>query len=213
MRPSADGVRLDGVAASVTMGCVTDRAERDEHPVAFGLLALVGVAVVVGVFAGMIALAGAKVAGLGESAGPTGGSQEQASLFLPRPERTRADDGPLITLAPGRQSPKNERQQAPEESAEAKPKKEISLQATQSSVGPMQDIDLTGVYTGGEGAILQVQRFEGGAWVDFPASPISVGDETFATYVQTGQPGVQRFRVVDTDSDKASNEVKVTITG
>ncbi len=59
----------------------------------------------------------------------------------------------------------------------------------------MEQIDLTGVYPGGEGAILQVQRFENGTWTDFPASPVSVSDQTFSTYVQTGQPGVQRFRM------------------
>jgi len=206
------------VAASVTMGRVTDppeREERDEHPVVFGLLALVGVAVVVGIIAGVVAIAGAKVAGLDGSGSSSGGSQEQASLYLPKPETTRADDGPLITLDPGQQAPKKQGSGQPsEESTSEKPEKEeISLQSAQNSVGPMQDIDLTGVYPGGEGAILQVQRFEGNRWVDFPASPISVGDETFATYVQTGQPGPQRFRVVDTDTGKASNEVKVTITG
>ena len=191
-----------------------EREERNEHPVAFGLLALVGVAVVVGVIAGVVALAGAKVAGLDGGGGSAEGAQEEASLYLPKPERTRGDDGPLITLDPGQKSPKGQQSRQPsEESSSAKPEKAISLQAAQTSVGPMEDIDLTGVYTGGEGAILQVQRFEGGAWVDFPASPISVGDSTFATYVQTGQPGVQRFRVVDTDTGKASNEVKVTITG
>ena len=74
----------------------------------------------------------------------------------------------------------------------------------------MEQIDLTGVYPGGEGAILQVQRFEGGSWQDFPVT-VSVSDGTFSTYVQTGQGGVNRFRVVDTDSGKPSNEVKVTI--
>jgi hypothetical protein len=38
-----------------------------------------------------------------------------------------------------------------------------------------------------------------------------VGDETFSTYVQTSQPGVNRFRVVDTDSHLTSNEVRVTV--
>ena len=192
-----------------------EREERDEHPVAFGLLALVGVAVVVGVIAGVVAIAGAKVTGLDGGDDPSGGGQAQASLYLPKPEPTRADDGPLITLDPGRQSPKDNGSDKPsEESSSAKPeKKGLSLQSAQNSVGPMQRIDLSGVYPGGEGAILQVQRFEGGAWTDFPASPISVADATFATYVQTGQPGPQRFRVVDTDTGKASNEVKVTITG
>ncbi len=201
------------------MGRVTDRLgreERDDHPVAFGLLALIGVAVVVGIVAGVVALAGARVAGLDSNGGPTGGSEEQASLFLPKPESTRPDDGPLITLDPGRSSPEEKDQPSDQKSASDKksdkPDKGITLQAAAPSVSPMDNIDLTGVYPGGEGAILQVQRFEGGAWRDFPVT-VSVSDETYTTYVQTGQTGVNRFRVVDTDTGKASNEVKVTIRG
>ena len=74
----------------------------------------------------------------------------------------------------------------------------------------MQQIDLTGVYPGGEGAILQVQRFTNGAWTDFPVTA-SVSNQTFSTYVQTSQAGVNRFRVVDTDTKLESNEVKVTV--
>jgi len=74
----------------------------------------------------------------------------------------------------------------------------------------MEQIDLTGVYPGGEGAILQVQRFTNGTWQDFPVT-VSVSDETFATYVQTSQAGLTRFRVVDTDTERISNEVRVQI--
>ena len=74
----------------------------------------------------------------------------------------------------------------------------------------MQQIDLTGTYQAGEGAILQVQRFEDGAWVDFPVT-VSVSGGTFATYVLTGRTGPNQFRVVDTDSEAVSNEVTVTV--
>ena len=50
----------------------------------------------------------------------------------------------------------------------------------------------------------------GGSWSDFPVT-VSVSDATFATYVQTGQAGKAKFRVLDTSSDKASNPVTVTI--
>ena len=62
----------------------------------------------------------------------------------------------------------------------------------------------------GEGAILQVQRMESGAWSDFPVT-MSVSGGTFATYVQTSRTGPNKFRVVDTDSDAVSNEVTVTV--
>ena len=55
-----------------------------------------------------------------------------------------------------------------------------------------------------------MQRFEGGSWSDFPVT-VSVGNQTFATYVQTSQAGVNRFRVIDTDSGMTSNVVEVTV--
>ena len=55
-----------------------------------------------------------------------------------------------------------------------------------------------------------MQRFENGAWSDFPVTvPVSGG--TFGTFVQTGNVGPNRFRVVDTDSEAVSNEVTVTV--
>jgi hypothetical protein len=182
--------------------------DHEEHPVVAGLVALVGVGLAVGLIAGLAALVGVRVLGVGD-ADTTAESTSNQSLYLPKPERTKAASGPLITLAPEPSSEggsKPEKQQKPSK----KPEKEISLSASQTSVAPMQQIDLTGIYPGGEGAILQVERFTGGRWTDFPVT-VSVSDETFSTYVQTSQPGPNRFRVVDTDTDLISNEVKVIV--
>ena len=75
---------------------------------------------------------------------------------------------------------------------------------------PSSRIDLTGSYPLGEGAILQVQRLEGGKWTDFPVT-ISVGGGTFSTYVQTSHTGTNEFRVIDTDTETTSNTVKVKV--
>lgn len=196
------------------MGGMADRLDEQgsrEHPVAYGLVALVGVGVVVGLVMGLAALAGARVIGVGEPATESTGGGE-ASMYLPKPERTKPNTDPQLTLAPGEEAPPSAAESDPEESeSTAKPEKAISLSVGQTTVAPMQNIDLTGVYPGGEGAILQVQRFENGAWVDFYSITASVSNQTFATYVQTGQPGVQRFRMMDTSTGEASNEVKVTV--
>jgi hypothetical protein len=187
---------------------VVDRDEREQRPVLTGLIALVGVALVVGLVLGVAVLAVSKVLGLGGSADSANTSSQQ-SMYLPRPEKTQAASGPLITLAP-QASPTQESSAATEPTPSESPKKQISLSAAQTAVAPMEQIDLTGVYPGGEGAILQVQRFTDGAWQDFPVT-VSVSDETFSTYVQTSQGGVNRFRVVDTDTDLTSNEVRIAI--
>lgn len=181
---------------------------RGEHPVLSGLVALVGVAVVVGLILGGGALAATKVLGLGDDDSASGDATSGDSLYLPRPEKTTAPSGPLVTLASTPEQSDETEETDPTKSA--KPDTRISLSASQTSVTPMEQIDLTGVYPGGEGAILQVQRLEGGKWEDFPVT-VSVSNETFATYIQTSQTGVNRFRVIDTDTRRTSNEVRVTI--
>jgi hypothetical protein len=189
---------------------VVDREERPEHPVLVGLLALVGVGLAVGLVLGLTVLAGTKVLGLGGGS-DTADTTSEASMYLPRPEKTQSASGPLITLEPQASESATSTAEPTEEPTKTKaPKKEISLSASQTAVAPMEQIDLTGVYPGGEGAILQVQRFTAGAWQDFPVT-VSVSDETFSTYVQTSQGGINRFRVFDTDTELTSNEVRVTI--
>ena len=75
----------------------------------------------------------------------------------------------------------------------------------------MEEIYLTGVYPAGEGRVVQVQRFENGNWEDFATVDAVVSGETFSTYVQTAQSGVNKFRVRDTDGPQVSNEVRVRV--
>jgi hypothetical protein len=193
------------------------RGSPDErHPVVSGLLALLAVCLVVGLILGGAALAATQVLGVGDDETATDESTAGPSLFLPRPERTGRPDGPLVTL----NSTDEEEGGGAEETESSKPESEptesesdksgISLSAGQTAVGPMEPIDLTGVYPGGEGAILQVQQFTAGRWDDFPVTT-PVSNETFTTYIQTSQPGLNRFRMIDTKSGRTSNEVRVRI--
>lgn len=189
-----------------------DVPQDEEHPVAAGLIALIGVGLVVGLIAGLAALAGTQLLGLGDDDASAQDTSAD-SLYLPQPQKTTGSSGPLITLAPGETGSPGGGESEPSEpksSKDKKPKTRISLSASQTEVSPMQQIDLTGVYPGGEGAILQVQRFTSGSWEDFPVT-VSVSDETFSTYVQTSQGGENRFRVIDTDTQRKSNEVSVRV--
>lgn len=174
--------------------------DTENRPVLTGLIALVGVAVAIGLLGGLAVLVGVKATGIGGSTEASDDPSTSATFRLPKPSETSAETTPEETAEP---SP------GTETSSEA-PAQPISLSASQQSVSPMQQIDLTGTYQAGEGAILQVQRMENGAWSDFPVT-MSVSGGTFATYVQTSRTGPNKFRVVDTDSDAASNEVTVTV--
>lgn len=181
---------------------------RKEHPIVQGLVALVAVALTIGLLVSVGTLLATQGLGLGQASDDTavdtesGGSQR---MFLPKPRRTAVRTGPLVSLMPGEESESGSTGSPPPASATG-----IVLSAGQSAVAPMQQIDLTGTFTGGEGAVLQVQRFEGDDWSDFPVTA-SVTGGTFTTYIQTSQTGENRFRMADTDTGATSNEVTVTI--
>jgi hypothetical protein len=182
------------------------------HPIVSGVLALLAVGLTVGVILGGAALAATKVLGVGDDDTANDDSSSGASLYLPRPKKTDGPEGPLITLAPNDQKTDETESGGPKSDpteSEAE-KNAISLSAGQTAVGPMEPIDLTGVYPGGEGAILQVQQFTDGKWDDFPVTT-PVSNETFTTYIQASAIGLNRFRVIDTNSGKTSNEVRVRI--
>lgn len=176
----------------------------EEHPIIAGLVALVGVGLVVGLVIGLVVLAGTKVLGIG---GDDDGSSAdgQASIYLPTPSKTSEATEPETSFAPD-ESPS----ESVDPSESETPEREITLSASVTEVGPMEQFQLTGVYPQGEGAILTVQRMQDGAWVDFPATG-SVSGEAFQIAVQTSKSGVNRFRVVDTDSGLESGEVRVTV--
>jgi hypothetical protein len=175
----------------------------EKHPIAAGFTALLGIALALGLLLGIVTLVVSRVAGLGGDHGPktSGGGP---SLYLPSPVPTQSTSGSPAGASSG--GPPT----VPPATSSA-PAKAITLQSGQSSVGAMQRIDLSGVYPGGEGAVLQVQRMgTGSAWEDFPVTA-AVSGGTFSTYVQTGRPGVQQFRVRDPDAKLVSNVVSVTV--
>lgn len=175
--------------------------DTENRPVLTGLVALVGVAVVIGLLGGLAVMVGVKAAGIGEDSGASGGGGTPATFNLPRP----TDTGSSVPAPPA-----DTGTPAETGSASPSPAEGISLSTPQQSVGAMQQIVLTGTYQAGEGAILQVQRLEDGTWADFPVT-MSVSGGTFSTYVLTGRTGPNKFRVIDTDTQATSNEVTVTV--
>ena len=153
------------------------------------------------------ALAATSVLGLGEGDGGGQASSDQ-TINVPKPEPTESPCGPLITLAP---RPSSEGGEASEEAPE--PEDAISLSAAVTSVRPGEPIDLSGVYPGGEGAVLRVQRLEDGKWVDFADGDVeaTVSNETFSTFVLTERTGLNTWRVIDIKTEEVSNEVRVKI--
>jgi hypothetical protein len=167
--------------------------------------ALLAVALVIGGVISVVALAAAKVTGIEDS-------QPQATsrptLVMPSGEPTTS-----LETIPDPQGSKGASSAAPSPSASPTPHRRvrrITLDASPRQVSANGRIDLSGSYRGGSGRQLQVQRLEGGSWVDFPVSaPVRGG--SFHTFIFSGRVGVNRFRMQDPDTGRASNAVRVVI--
>ena len=191
---------------------MSDEQEKPDNPVMSGLVALLAVSLAVGLVLGGVALVGTRIIGIGGDSSGSADSTELESAVIPKPSKTAAN-GPQLTLATEDTEETEDTETVEIEATESeavKSEKAITLQAGQTAVGNFERIDLSGIYPGGEGAILQVQRLEGGQWVDFNAT-LSVSNETFNTYVQSAQTGVNKFRVVDSATGDSSNPVTVTV--
>jgi hypothetical protein len=172
-----------------------------------GLGALAVVSLLVGGIVGALALGAARFTGLDGSSAD--GPVEQPSLYMPTGEPTTTPQS--YPDPSGYKSPSPTASASPDAEPSKTPRsRAITLQAFPSQVSPGERINLTGVYQRGEGATLQVQRFENGAWADFPVT-VSVSGGVFSTYIITSRTGEARLRVYDKALQKGSNDVRVTI--
>jgi hypothetical protein len=183
-------------------------ATQEAHPVLVGLAALVVFSLLVGGIISLIALGAAKVSGIDGSA--AGGPSVAPSLYMPTGEPTTTPDSYVDPSDFPQPSPSaTESDSASAEPSPSERSRTITLQLFPARVSPGERINLTGVYAAGEGAVLQVQRFENG-WTDFPVSA-NVSGGIFNTFVITSRTGQARFRVIDHALNRASNPVTVTV--
>lgn len=203
--------------------------QRERHPIVAGVTALVSVALAVGLIAGIAMFVGANIVGFGggnEAGDKATDPDAGASLHVPEPVPTKTDTGPAITLrasptAPSSSSSKKQGDSASEDASESpsastaaeekSARKEITLQVGAVQAEPMETISITGIYPGGEGAVLRLERRRDGKWQEFGISDVRVTGEQFSTKIQTGRIGKHRFRMKDIDTGAYSNKVSVTI--
>jgi hypothetical protein len=70
---------------------------------------------------------------------------------------------------------------------------------------------IEGAYRGGTETFLRVQRWEGGEWLDFPLPTKTDQSGRFTAFVEFGQPGRYRLRVLDPGSGLTSKSFVVVI--
>jgi len=89
----------------------------------------------------------------------------------------------------------------------------IQLEDLPDSARPFETIRIQGTYRGGADTFLRVQRWEGGEWLAFPVPTKTDQSGRFTAYVEFGQPGRYRLRVLDPDSGATSKTSVLMITG
>jgi hypothetical protein len=89
----------------------------------------------------------------------------------------------------------------------------IQLKNSAAAAKPFQTVRIQGTYRGGADTFLRVQRWEGGKWLDFPLPTKTDQSGQFTAYVELGQPGRYRLRVLDPHSGATSKPFVLVIKG
>jgi hypothetical protein len=87
----------------------------------------------------------------------------------------------------------------------------IQLENPADAAKPFQTVQIQGTYRGGADTSLRVQRWEGGRWLDFPLPTVTDQAGQFTAYVELGQPGRYRLRLLDPDSGVTSTPSELVI--
>ena len=78
------------------------------------------------------------------------------------------------------------------------------MEDSADSAKPFQTVPIRGTHRGGADTFLRVERWAGGKWVPFPLPAKTDQSGQFTAYVELGQPGRYRLRVLDPDSGVTS---------
>jgi hypothetical protein len=164
------------------------------------LLVVLGLAVAVGVIIAVISVTLLKSSGILPEAGPS----DQPSNVAPQSSSPATGNSGTSTTQPTNTPTGSTTTTSPPV------QRTILLTANPPAAGTYERINLVGSYHGTGSPTLQVQRFEGGQWVDFPTTA-SVSGGQFSTYIETGHTGVNRIRMLDPSTGQSSNVVEIHI--
>lgn len=175
--------------------------------VAFSVGGVVVLGVVVGLLLSWVGTSVLEAAGIN---GDDGGTAQRPIMQDPAtPTPT-----PTASPAPTPAEPTTTEPTEPTTTATNKPPVGTgTLVVTPQSAPAFARVTLTGRLPGvPAGTSLQVQRFEAGSWVAFPTTATSAASGSFSTYVEIGQPGPNRMRVIVPGSGRSTPTATITIT-
>lgn len=178
--------------------------DTEQRPVLWGLAALGAAALAAGLVGGLALVFGLGLFGIGGGDSESSGEPAaKETLYLPSPTPTETQEPAEEETSDAPDAPDTTKK--PE-----KEKKGIQLNDVASSFAPMASVDISGTAESPDGAVLRVQRLENGQWTDFPVTALVSGKQ-FSTVLQTGLAGVNKFRMIDTNTGVTSNAIAITI--
>ena len=89
----------------------------------------------------------------------------------------------------------------------------IQLEDLPDRARPFETVRIQGTYPDEGDTFLWVQRLEGGRWLDFPLPTKTDPSGRFTAFIELGQPGRYRLRVLDPDPGVASKTFALVIMG
>lgn len=190
-------------------------SDEEENPVVSGLVALVAVAVVVGLLAGIAVLLGTRLLGIsGDTSLASDEPAAGATMYLPDPVETERAEDPAITLLPTdteTPTPREGRPAPTETTSSAAPRDaSLNLSASPLAAEVGETVMLSGTYVNGEGSVIDIWRkVEDGAWEEFNVDAYVSGG-IFQVNVQSYQPGRVAWKVRDEAGKVESDPVTVT---
>ena len=129
---------------------------------------------------------------------------------------TTADSAPTTagteTASPS-EAPSSAGLSAPSDSGSGSEEQTIQLEGLVDSAKPFETVRIQGRYPGGPDTLLRVQRWEDGKWLAFPLPTKTDKSGRFTAYVEFGQPGRYRLRLLDPSSGSTSKPFVLVIKG
>jgi hypothetical protein len=116
--------------------------------------------------------------------------------------QSASSGGPPSSTVPSASDPRNGSEQE---------EKAIQVEPLAASAKPFQAVQIKGTYRGGADALLRVQRWEGGKWLDFPVPTKTDHSGRFTAHVELGPPGRYQLRMLDPDSGVTSKTFVLVI--
>ena len=81
------------------------------------------------------------------------------------------------------------------------------------SAKPFETVQIRGTYRGGEDSIVRLQCWEEDKWLAFPLPTRTDRSGQFTAYVEFGQPGRYRLRLLDPDTGVMSKTFVLEVKG